>query len=52
MLLVNLWLGFPYMFLVCIGALQGIPEEVNEAGVMDGANPGRSSAASSSRCCW
>ncbi|MFK4834845.1 ABC transporter permease subunit [Microbacterium sp. ZW T2_14] len=38
-LLVNLWLGFPYMFLVCLGALQGIPEEVNEAGVMDGANP-------------
>ncbi|MFC8679970.1 ABC transporter permease subunit [Microbacterium ureisolvens] len=38
-LIVNLWLGFPYMFLVCMGALQGIPEEVNEAGVMDGANP-------------
>ena len=38
-LLVNLWLGFPYMFLVCMGALQGIPEEVNEAGVMDGASP-------------
>lgn len=37
-LLVNLWLGFPYMFLVCMGALQGIPDEVNEAGVMDGAN--------------
>ena len=32
MLLVNLWLGFPYMFLVCMGALQGIPEDVNEAG--------------------
>ncbi|WP_127818159.1 ABC transporter permease subunit [Microbacterium sp. CPCC 204701] len=38
-LIVNLWLGFPYMFLVCMGALQGIPDEVNEAGVMDGANP-------------
>ncbi len=38
-LIVNLWLGFPYMFLVCMGALQGIPEEVNEAGVMDGASP-------------
>ncbi|WP_101848422.1 ABC transporter permease subunit [Zhihengliuella sp. ISTPL4] len=37
-LLVNLWLGFPYMFLVCMGALQGIPEDVNEAAVMDGAN--------------
>lgn len=38
-LIVNLWLGFPYMFLVCMGALQGIPEDVNEAAVMDGANP-------------
>lgn len=38
-LLVNLWLGFPYMFLVCMGALQGIPDDVNEAAVMDGANP-------------
>ncbi|MFE5408477.1 ABC transporter permease subunit [Microbacterium sp. NPDC056569] len=38
-LLVNLWLGFPYMFLVCLGALQGIPEDVNEAAVVDGANP-------------
>ncbi|UNK71606.1 ABC transporter permease subunit [Microbacterium sp. H1-D42] len=37
-LIVNLWLGFPYMFLVCMGALQGIPEDVNEAAVMDGAN--------------
>jgi arabinogalactan oligomer/maltooligosaccharide transport system permease protein len=27
------------MFLVCMGALQGIPEDVNEAAVMDGANP-------------
>ncbi|MEU1971124.1 ABC transporter permease subunit [Microbacterium sp. NPDC019599] len=38
-LIVNLWLGFPYMFIVCMGALQGIPEDVNEAAVMDGANP-------------
>jgi arabinogalactan oligomer/maltooligosaccharide transport system permease protein len=38
-LVVNLWLGFPYMFLVCTGALQGIPEDVNEAAVVDGANP-------------
>jgi arabinogalactan oligomer/maltooligosaccharide transport system permease protein len=36
-LLVNLWLGFPYMFLVCTGALQSIPEELQEAGRMDGA---------------
>ncbi|KQZ84988.1 maltose ABC transporter permease [Microbacterium sp. Root166] len=37
-LIVNLWLGTPYMFLVCLGALQGLPEDVNEAAVMDGAN--------------
>ena len=38
-LLVNLWLGFPYMFLICTGALQAIPGELKEAGVMDGASP-------------
>lgn len=36
-LMVNLWLGFPYMFLVCTGALQAIPAELKEAGIMDGA---------------
>ncbi|MCS4277860.1 ABC transporter permease subunit [Mycetocola lacteus] len=38
-LFVNLWLGFPYMFLVCMGALQSIPDDVQEAAKMDGANP-------------
>jgi arabinogalactan oligomer / maltooligosaccharide transport system permease protein len=37
-LLVNLWLGYPYMWLVCSGALQGIPSELNEAAHVDGAN--------------
>ena len=36
---VNLWLGFPYMFLVTTGALQSIPGELTEAGIMDGAGP-------------
>jgi arabinogalactan oligomer/maltooligosaccharide transport system permease protein len=36
-LLVNLWLGFPYMFLVCTGALQGIPSDLKEAAFVDGA---------------
>lgn len=36
-LIVNLWLGFPYMFLVCMGALQSIPDELTEAAVVDGA---------------
>ena len=37
-LLVNLWLGFPYMFLICTGALQSIPDELQEAARVDGAN--------------
>ena len=38
-LLVNLWMGFPYMFLICTGALQSIPGELNEAARVDGASP-------------
>lgn len=37
-LIVNLWLGFPYMFLVCLGALQSIPDDVQEAATVDGAS--------------
>jgi arabinogalactan oligomer/maltooligosaccharide transport system permease protein len=40
-LLVNLWLGYPYMFLVCTGALQSLPEELDEAARVDGASPWR-----------
>ncbi len=36
-LLVNLWLGFPYMFLICTGALQAIPTDMTEAARVDGA---------------
>lgn len=36
---VNLWLGYPYMMLICSGALQAIPSEVYEAASVDGANP-------------
>ncbi len=38
---VNLWLGFPYMFIVCTGALQGLPGDVVESARMDGAGPAR-----------
>jgi arabinogalactan oligomer/maltooligosaccharide transport system permease protein len=38
-LTVNLWLGFPYMFLVCTGAIQSIPEDILEAAKADGAGP-------------
>lgn len=37
-LLVNTWLGFPYMFLITTGALQSIPKELIEAAKVDGAN--------------
>ncbi|MGC9667992.1 ABC transporter permease subunit [Planosporangium sp. 12N6] len=36
---VQLWLGYPYMFLVATGALQAIPREMTEAASMDGASP-------------
>ncbi|SBT51704.1 ABC transporter permease subunit [Micromonospora auratinigra] len=38
-LLVQLWLGYPYMFLVATGALQAIPRELTEATSVDGATP-------------
>lgn len=37
--MVNLWLGFPYMFLVTTGALQSIPDDVYKAAKIDGADP-------------
>jgi len=38
-LLVNLWLGYPYMMLINSGALQAIPSEIYEAAAVDGARP-------------
>ncbi|WP_370324606.1 ABC transporter permease subunit [Euzebya sp.] len=37
-LIINLWLGFPYMFLVSTGALQAIPADMLEAASVDGAS--------------
>ncbi|WP_369692765.1 ABC transporter permease subunit [Georgenia sp. 311] len=34
---VQLWVGFPYMFLITTGALQSIPSDVMEAARIDGA---------------
>jgi len=36
---VNLWLGIPYFYLISSGALQSIPEELDEAAAIDGASP-------------
>lgn len=38
-LLVNLWLGFPYMMTATLGALSTIPDELYEAARVDGASP-------------
>ncbi len=38
-LLVNLWLGFPYMMTATLGALSTIPDELYEAARVDGAGP-------------
>lgn len=40
-LIVNMWLGYGYMFLVCTGALQSLPEDIEEAAKMDGAGAWR-----------
>jgi arabinogalactan oligomer/maltooligosaccharide transport system permease protein len=37
--LVSVWLTVPYFFLVSLGALQSIPEELTEAARVDGGNP-------------
>ncbi len=37
-LMVNLWAGFPYFFLVCSGALTAIPADLKEAAFVDGAS--------------
>lgn len=36
-IVLNLWLGFPYMFLICTGALQSVPHDLYEAARLDGA---------------
>jgi arabinogalactan oligomer/maltooligosaccharide transport system permease protein len=38
-ILVSIWLTFPYFFLVSMGALQSIPAELTEAARVDGGGP-------------
>ncbi|MBS3765524.1 maltose ABC transporter permease MalF [Candidatus Bipolaricaulota bacterium] len=38
-LIVNLWLGFPYMMVITLGALQSIQPAYYEVAKVDGANP-------------
>jgi arabinogalactan oligomer/maltooligosaccharide transport system permease protein len=37
LLLLNVWLGYPYMFLISTGALQSVPTDLKEAAYVDGA---------------
>ena len=39
LLIVNTWLGYPYMMILCLGMLKSIPEDLYEASSMDGAGP-------------
>lgn len=36
-IITNVWLGFPFMMVIALGALQSIPQELYEAADMDGA---------------
>lgn len=35
----NVWLGFPFMMVITLGALSGIPQDLYEAAAVDGATP-------------
>jgi arabinogalactan oligomer/maltooligosaccharide transport system permease protein len=37
-ILTNIWLGFPFMMVIALGALQSIPHEIYEAADIDGAS--------------
>lgn len=37
-LIVNLWLGYPYFMIICSGALQAIPKDIYAAAEVDGAS--------------
>lgn len=38
-LMVNTWLGYPYMLILCIGLLQSIPKDLYEASAIEGSGP-------------
>lgn len=42
LILINVWLSYPYFFVITAGALRAIPEEVNQAATVDGASPWQS----------
>ena len=38
-LIVNTWLGYPYIMILCMGLLKAIPQDLYEASALDGAGP-------------
>jgi len=40
-ILINMWLSYPYFYIVSSGALQAIPTEMLDAAAVDGANQGQ-----------
>ena len=38
-IMVNTWLSYPYMMILCTGLLTGIPDDLYEASAIDGASP-------------
>lgn len=41
MVIVNVWLGYPYMMLLAMGFLQSVPEDHKRAAALEGASPMR-----------
>ncbi|MBD2781694.1 maltose ABC transporter permease MalF [Xenorhabdus szentirmaii] len=39
LIIVNTWLGYPYMMILCMGLLKAIPDDLYEASAIDGAGP-------------
>ncbi len=39
LLIVNTWLGFPYMMVICMGLIKAIPADLYEASAVAGAGP-------------
>ncbi|MGN0907986.1 MAG: maltose ABC transporter permease MalF [Succinivibrio sp.] len=39
LLLVNAWLGYPYMMILCMGLLKSIPDDLYDASAIEGASP-------------
>ncbi|MBD2797395.1 maltose ABC transporter permease MalF [Xenorhabdus sp. 18] len=37
LIIVNTWLGYPYMMILCMGLLKSIPDDLYEASALDGA---------------